>query len=277
MIYMYVLIGTIKVKVEEKVEKKIVVLDPLLDYTEIVTYIWTDGIRDPDTGRYLPGYSPNLTKRDYTGAGGGGVINLAGGGVGGGIKEGKGMGMAMGGRSVGALEELIGDRSTTFQPAVERPEIVSEATLVDLFQNEISGITKTTPAESLKADVNERNLEEGERDEEEEDDDFFGVVKSRKSIKKVPLSPLPLIPPTVMLPSLVNGEGGAAPGSQEPVPVPLPLTKQEIADVKKNKKQRVVSVQARLAERQSFLLKKQQDRQELIDGGKEKQRLLEQR
>jgi hypothetical protein len=268
-------IGTItKREVEEKVEKKVVVLNSLLDYTEIATYVWTDGIKDPDTGRYLIGHSPNLSRRDYSGAG---VVTLAGGMAReASIKAGEGM--AMGGRPEGVLEVLLEDASMTFQPAVVRPEKIGGASIADQFKNEVSDCSKTPPANILIEKVlNEKMQEKEERKEvgEDDDDDFFGVIKSRKTKfdKVLPLPPLgPLISTPLATSPLFNTIGD--------IPVfttPLPLTAQEIADVKKNKKQRVVSVQARLAERQNYLLKKQQERNEKLESGREKQNQMEQR
>jgi hypothetical protein len=265
---------------EKKVEKKVVVLNSLVDYTEVATYVWTDGIKDPDTGRYLTGYSPNLNRRDYSGAE---VVTLAGGMA----REASimpGEGMAMGGRPVGVLEELLTCSSIKFQPAVVRPQKMGGASIADQFQSEVSGDLNKPPANILIEKVLDEKMqkkEENKAEEEEDDDDFFGVVKSRiTKFSKMPLPPIgPLIttPPTIS--PLVNNEERNI-MNMENIPTystPLPLTAQEIADVKKNKKQRVVSVQARLAERQSFLLKKQQERNEKLESGREKQNQMEQR
>jgi hypothetical protein len=189
-----------------------------------------------------------------------------------------GEGMAMGGRPEGVLEVLLEDASMTFQPAVVRPEKIGGASIADQFKNEVSDCSKTPPANILIEKVlNEKMQEKEERKEvgEDDDDDFFGVIKSRKTKfdKVLPLPPLgPLISTPLATSPLFNTIGD--------IPVfttPLPLTAQEIADVKKNKKQRVVSVQARLAERQNYLLKKQQERNEKLESGREKQNQMEQR
>ena len=114
-------------------------------------------------------------------------------------------------------------------------------------------------------------------DEAEDEDDFFGVPSTMTAYKRRPLqksstaaavsssessssspsgsSTMPLPPPKISQNAMdAEGEGEVAVAAEPP-------TAEEMEDKRKSKKQRVVSVQARLAERQRFLSEAQQRRQ----------------
>lgn len=251
-------------QVQIQVEKTL--FGNLSDYTVMASHVWIDGIRDPSSGRYLPGHTPFLY-----------IIKKPPLGVG--IKEKEEGALTMGGRPLGSLESMVAKGLSKLQPAAIKPseekekekkskDSVETILTTQFEQTAGAGIARTAAAASVTMTAPAIS---DDTDEAEDEDDFFGAASTMTAYKRRPVqksstaaavsatdsssSSVPLPSPKVPQ-NAINGE--------EAVEVAVavePPTAEEIEDKRKSKKQRVVSVQARLAERQRFLSEAQQRRQ----------------
>ena len=262
-----------------------VILSNIVDYTEMATHVWIDGIRNPLTGRYLLGYTPflYLTKR---------AINRNANSV---SDEDS---LAMGGRPLGSIEKMMKEKNVLFQPPIiriivekkiiveENPKILSNNIPMSIEVNTVSSISNNnldasvpvlTPTSIKK--VNESGNEdenENENDDDDDDDDFFGTARTIMSPRGVRIEQQSFIP--VMTSSTSTSVSASSFNSkamsetadtkknvfgreEDSSEILEPPTVGEVEDLRKSKKQRIVSVQARLAERQRFLFEAQQKRQ----------------
>ena len=266
-----------------------VILSNVVDYTEMATHVWIDGIRNPLTGRYLLGYTPflYLTKR---------AINRNANSV---SDEDS---LAMGGRPLGSIEKMMKEKNVLFQPPIiriivekkiiveENPKILSNNIPMSIEVNTVSSISNNnldasvavlTPTsikkvnESGNEDENE-NENENDDDDDDDDDDFFGTARTIMSPRGVRIEQQSFIP--VMTSSTSTSASASSFNSkamsemadtkknvfgreEDSSEILEPPTVGEVEDLRKSKKQRIVSVQARLAERQRFLFEAQQKRQ----------------
>ena len=279
------------VKVTEKV-----VLSNIIDFTEMATHVWVDGIRDPITGRYLAGYTPflYLTKR---------AINRNTNII---IDE---ESVAMGGRPIGILEKIIKDGVVSLQPPiiriimnkkvgvdVDESSKVSSATSKnsdssDSWSSSGSGsssiisdsrdtsnkspkslVSHSTEENNDNTQKNDNDTDESEgkvndNDNDDDDEDFFGTARTIMSPRGVRIqkSSLPTATNLSLKSPITNSADKTFQSegfSQEIFKTP---TLGEVEDLRKSKKQRVVSVQARLAERQRYLSEAQQRKQSITN------------
>ena len=243
----------------------------LSDYTVMASHVWIDGIRDPSSGRYLPGHTPFLyiIKKPPLGAG---------------IKEKEEGALTMGGRPLGSLESMVAKGLTKLQPAAtkssEEKEKEKEKKSKDSVETILTtqfertagaGIARTAAAAAAASVSMTAPTISDDSDEAEDEDDFFGVASTMTAYKRRPVqksstaaavSAMDSSSSSVPLPSPKAPQNAMK--GEEAVEVAVavePPTAEEIEDKRKSKKQRVVSVQARLAERQRFLSEAQQRRQ----------------
>ena len=228
----------------------------LIDFTEMASHVWIDGIRDPSTGRYLSGRTPLLfiTKRGLVGEHGKEEDSLT-----------------MGGRPVGALERMQEKGSVSLQPPVTRNLMEKKLNVEDIVAVHFGSSSAAIPAAAATAPapaadssrVPQPETSMSVVDNTDEDDDFFGIASTLNEYKRRPAksalsvvsvdsdvsaSPLPLV-------------AGLSLAASTAAIAAVVSTAEEITDKRKSKKQMVVSVQARLAERQRLLLEGQQKRQ----------------
>ena len=241
-------------KIAEKV-----ILSPLVDYTEMASHVWIDGIRDPTTGRYLTGHTPFLflTKRaSGRNTGGSASVSLSG------TDEEV---LVMGGRSQGSLEMMVADGLVLLQPAATRLPSIKKEKVEDVPKIQYtSPIIRERVSASLLSISSTVSVSESYPviDEVDDDDDFFGsstitVPRVRPQKSLIPVAQVaPSELQTQTAPSVVRipeSDAWALPPSE-------PLSAVEIEDKRKSKKHKSVSVQARLAERQRYLSEAQQRR-----------------
>jgi hypothetical protein len=235
-----------------------VVLNRLLDYTEMASHVWIDGIRDPSSGRYLCGQTPFLfiSKRAMPGENGKEEDSLT-----------------MGGRPPKSLERMQSLGVVQLQPAVARStpsgkKVKIEEVLGSQFKaadiQASATIDSVNSASSTSiSDTSVDDISEGE------DDDFFGIANTLLAYKRRPQRASITAPAADAIPLKVDNLSSA---SSEVDAVAVPITPEEIEDKRKSKKQRVVSVQARLAERQRLLSETLQRRQSVTSANsKEKE------
>ena len=225
----------------------------LIDFTEMASHVWIDGIRDPSTGRYLSGRTPLLfiTKRGLVGEHGKEEDSLT-----------------MGGRPVGALERMQEKGSVSLQPPVTRNLMAKKLNVEDIVAVHFASPSAAIPAAAPAPAADSSRVPQPETsmsvvDNTDEDDDFFGIASTLNEYKRRPAksalsvvsvdsdvsaSPLPLV-------------AGLSLAASTAAIAAVVSTAEEITDKRKSKKQMVVSVQARLAERQRLLLEGQQKRQ----------------
>lgn len=238
--------------------KEKVVLNKLLDYTVMASHVWIDGIRDPSTGRYLCGQTPFLfiSKRAMPGENGKEEDSLT-----------------MGGRPPRSLEKMQAMGVVQLQPAVVRliptgKKVKIEEVLGSQFkaadiQASVTLDTVNSAISSSIADPSADDASEGE------DDDFFGIANTLLAYQRRPQRPSNAAPATDALPLKVDSLSSTTP---EVDAAAVHITPEEIEDNRKSKKQRVVSVQARLAERQRLLSETLQRRQSVTSANsKEKE------
>lgn len=215
----------------------------LIDFTEMASHVWIDGIRDPSTGRYLNGRTPLLfiTKRGQVGEHGKEEDSLT-----------------MGGRPLGALERMQERGLVSLQPPITRTLIEKKQSLEDIVAVHFASptaIPAPVPANVISS-VQQPDSSEDVVDNVDDDDDFFGIASTLNEYKRRPAKPalvsLEQTAPLVAAESLMASTAAVA---------AVVSTAEEITDKRKSKKQMVVSVQARLAERQRLILEAQQKRQ----------------
>jgi hypothetical protein len=215
----------------------------LIDFTEMASHVWIDGIRDPSTGRYLTGRTPLLfiTKRGQVGEHGKEEDSLT-----------------MGGRPLGALERMQERGIVSLQPPITRTLIEKKKSLEDIVAVHFASPTAVpapVPA-TVKSSVQQPDPSRDVVDNVEDDDDFFGIASTLNEYKRRPAKPALIsveqAAPLVAAESLMASTAAIA---------AVVSTAEEITDKRKSKKQMVVSVQARLAERQRLILEAQQKRQ----------------
>ena len=241
-------------------EKEKIVLCTLSDYTDMASHVWIDGIRDPSSGRYITGHTPFLflTKK---------ALNRSPKDK---EKDKQEDSIAMGGRPIGILERMLEEGVITLKSG-QKAGIEG----ISKILNSTPAIVPVVPTPELVKAISEHPLDSArdgysssstavvEDDENSDDDDFFGApatvvnrVRPQKAFipAAAPAVPtaIPDIPSPVVVREVVLDE------------VIAPPTAGEIEDNRKSKKQRVVSVQARLAERQRLLSEAQQRRQSVI-------------
>lgn len=215
----------------------------LIDFTEMASHVWIDGIRDPSTGRYLTGRTPLLfiTKRGQVGEHGKEEDSLT-----------------MGGRPLGALERMQERGLVSLQPPITRTLIEKKQSLEDIVAVHFASpaaIPAPGPA-AVIISVLQPDSSKDVVDNIDDDDDFFGIASTLNEYKRRPAKP-----------ALVSLEQAAPPVAAESLMASTAAiaavvsTAEEITDKRKSKKQMVVSVQARLAERQRLILEAQQKRQ----------------
>lgn len=238
--------------------KEKVIFNKLLDYTEMASHVWIDGIRDPSTGRYLCGQTPLLfiTKRAIPGENGKEEDSLT-----------------MGGRPPRSLEKMQSKGVVQLQPAVARSapsgkKVKIEEVLGSQFI--AADIQASATLDSVSSAVSSFTADSSAGDaSEDEDDDFFGIANTLLAYKRRPQKPSTAAPPMDAVSLKVDNLSSA---SLEVEPVAAPITPEEVEDNRKSKKQRVVSVQARLAERQRLLSETLQRRQSITSANsKEKE------
>jgi hypothetical protein len=239
-------------------KKEKVLLIKLLDYTEMASHVWIDGIRDPSTGRYLCGQTPFLfiSKKAMPGENGKEEDSLT-----------------MGGRPPGSLERMQSLGVVQLQPVVARStpsgkKVKIEEVLGSQFKAADIQASATTDSvssasSSSLADTSIDDTSEGE------DDDFFGIANTLLAYKRRPQRASNTAPAVEA--ALLKVDNFSS-GSPEVDAAAIPITPEEIEDNRKSKKQRVVSVQARLAERQRLLSEALQRRQSVTSANsKEKE------
>jgi hypothetical protein len=222
----------------------------LIDFTEMASHVWIDGIRDPSTGRYLTGRTPLLfiTKRGQVGEHGKEEDSLT-----------------MGGRPLGALERMQERGLVSLQPPITRTLLEKKQNLEDIVAVHFSSptaIPAPVPATVISS-VQQSDSPKDVVDNIDDDDDFFGIASTLNEYKRRPAKPALMS----AKPALVSLEQAAPPVAAESLMASTAAiaavvsTAEEITDKRKSKKQMVVSVQARLAERQRLILEAQQKRQ----------------
>ena len=226
----------------------------LIDFTEMASHVWIDGIRDPSTGRYLTGRTPLLfiTKRGLVGEHGKEEDSLT-----------------MGGRPVGALERMQERGLVSLQPPVTRNLIEKKLNVEDIVAVHFASSTAipaVAPAPAPAADsssVPQLETSMSVVDNTDEDDDFFGIASTLNEYKRRPAkSALSVITAdSVVSASSLPLVADLSLAASSAAIAAIVSTAEEITDKRKSKKQMVVSVQARLAERQRLLLEVQQKRQ----------------
>ena len=261
-------------KVTEKV-----ILSNIIDFTEMATHVWVDGIRDPMTGRYLNGYTPflYLTKR---------AINRNTNII---IDEDS---VAMGGRPIGILEKLVKDGIVSLQPPIVRVAIDKKSNVDDASKISLDSSTNNdrnsdpgsnsaisnsrdksdkSPVTLInsstgKNDDKNQNQNQNQENDDDDDDDFFGTARTIISPRGVRIqkSFIPVVATSLKpsVPKSIDETIQSGEGSSDMSRTP---TVGEVEDLRKSKKQRVVSVQARLAERQRYLTEAQQRKQSITN------------
>ena len=261
-------------KVTEKV-----ILSNIIDFTEMATHVWVDGIRDPMTGRYLNGYTPflYLTKR---------AINRNTNII---IDEDS---VAMGGRPIGILEKLVKDDIVSLQPPIIRVAIDKKSNVDDASKISLDSSTnqdRLSDPRSSSAVLNSRDKSDKSpvtlvnnstgksndenqnrnqnQNEENDDDDFFGTARTIISPRGVRIqkSLIPVVTTSSLISSMPKSTDETIQSGEGSTDISRTPTVGEVEDLRKSKKQRVVSVQARLAERQRYLTEAQQRKQSITN------------
>ena len=215
----------------------------VIDFTEMASHVWIDGIRDPSNGRYLPGRTPLLfiTKRGQVGEHGKEEDSLT-----------------MGGRPLGALERMQERGVVSLQPPITRTLVEKKQSLEDIVAVHFASptaIPAPLPA-TVICSVQQPDSSKDVVHDVDDDDDFFGIASTLDEYKRRPAKPVLIsveqAAPLVAAESLMASTAAIA---------AVASTTEEITDKRKSKKQMLVSVQARLAERQRLILEAQQKRQ----------------
>jgi hypothetical protein len=156
------------------------------------------------------------------------------------------------------LERMQERGLVSLQPPITRTLIEKKQSLEDIVAVHFASptaIPAPVPANVISS-VQQPDSSEDVVDNVDDDDDFFGIASTLNEYKRRPAKPalvsLEQTAPLVAAESLMASTAAVA---------AVVSTAEEITDKRKSKKQMVVSVQARLAERQRLILEAQQKRQ----------------